>query len=278
MNAYEKAVQESLENIQIKPNEALRNRVMDSAAVGVKDSRIFRRRIFTKATAAAAIIAVFLLTTAFAFGNEVITIGSGIINTLRQITFGNSTAGHVVYEHELQIGSWGVHNRTDLDDAKDYPTGTFDSIEKAREAAPFPINEPSFLPGNVIKRESIQVVRLEDPEYPWMHFVCFGYVFSHKDGISSLGLHQVYGGPDAYFKIENISPIEKVTVGNIEALLIRAPLKLIFDDGSVVIKDEDDYMSYELYWIKDEIAYILSVGPHSGYSIETIIKIAESIG
>jgi hypothetical protein len=269
MNAYEKVIQESLENIQVDPSEALRNRVMRSANYGTDCLRVYRRRFPVRAAVIAAIITVLTFTTAFAYGNE-------IVGVIRQLMFGDSIATQVVGDNDLYVGSWGVMNRDDLIDANDYPLGLFDTLEEARQVAPFPIREPTYLPDNITGLRNVGVWRVEIEDGPWMHFVVLSYDIELKDGgVSILQLRQTYAGPDAYFVIENVSPIERVVIGNSEAVLISEPDVNAFDDGAVITNV--DTIGYSLYWLSDGIAYELSARHHDGYTMEVMIRIAESI-
>jgi hypothetical protein len=216
----------------------------------------------------AAIVAALCFTAAAAYGNE-------IVGAIRQIMFGDSIATQVVSDNDLYIGSWGVMNRNDLD-AKDYPLGLFDTLEEARQAAPFPIREPSFLPDNVTGLRSVGVWRVETTGAPWLHFVILTYdVAMESGGASTLQLIQTYAGPDAYFVIENVSPMEVVIVGGSEAVLISAPEKFAFDDGTVIVNH--DVIRYTLCWLKDGIAFELEAWNRDGHTPETMIRIAESI-
>jgi len=270
MNTYENTIQESLENIQTEPGEALRARVMKSAVSMTDSTRIYRRRLPVKVAVIAAVIAAFLLTSAFAYGSE-------IVSVIKQIMFGDSIATQVVSDSENPyVGGWGVMDREDLSEDTDYPLGLFDTLEEARQAVPFTIREPSYLPDNVTGLRDVGVWRVEDPDNPWMHFVNLSYSIALKNGGESiLQLMQIYGGSDAYLDIESVSPIEKVMVGETEAVLVSAPEKFLLDDGSVIIND--DIIGYTLYWIKDGIAYELSADYHDGYTPDTMIRIAESI-
>ena len=262
MNIYEKVIQESLENIQAEPGVALKLRVMRSANNELIDLSVYRRRIPVRAAILAAVIGALVLTTAFTFGNE-------IVGVIKQIVFGDSIATQVEKGTESTIGSWGVMDTEDLCDAKDYPLGLFDTLEEARQAAPFAISEPSYLPDNVTGLRNVGVWRAETEDIPWTHFVILSYdIALEGGGIAILQLRQTYAGPNAYFVIENVSPIEKVMVGSSEAVLITA-------EGRDWV-DTDD-MGYTLYWLYDGIAYELSAEYHDGYTPETMIRIAESI-
>jgi len=271
MNAYEKSIQDSLENIQIEPDEILRYRLMLGIKSGAVGLREVKRKIPVRAAVFAAVIAGLIFTTAFSYRNEIVSI-------INQVIFGNSTAAQVEYTDIMSSGSWGVKNREDLPDAKDYPLGMFDTLEEARLAAPFPIMVPSYLPDNVTGLYSVGVWRVEDPDNPWMHFVEVNYTIRLKNnGESGLMLRQVYAGPDAYFEIKQVFPIEidKVMVGDAEAVLISAPERFPNNDGTVRINY--DLIGYSLNWINDGIAYELRADYHDYYTPEIMIKIAESI-
>ena len=231
MNTYEKAIHESLESIQSAPSEALRSRVMRSIAGELELPRMFTRRFPLRAAVITAVIAGLILTTAATFGNE-------IIGVVRRFVFGDSTATQIVYASELALGSWGVMNRSDLDGAFDYPVGLFGTLEEARQAAPFYIREPAYLPQSVTGLRSVGVWRVESPNSPWMHFVTLNYDIPFEiDGISGtslLTLKQTYGGPDAYIAVNTVFPIEVVMVGNNEAVLI-------VDDGRALYAEGDKY-------------------------------------
>jgi hypothetical protein len=269
MNAYERNVKDCLEDIQVEPSVALRIRVMRSANNGVNDSNVFRRRFPVRAALIAAIITALAFTTAAAYGNE-------IVGVIRQLMFGDSIATQVVSDNELYVGSWGVMNRSDLSEAIDYPLGFFDTLEEARQAAPFPISEPSYLPDNISGLRNVGVWRVEIEDGPWMHFVELSYDIELKDGgVSILQLRQTYAGPDAYFYIENVSPMELVMVGGSEAVLISESDVNVFNDGAVITNV--DTIGYTLYWLSNDIAYELSASHHDGYTPEVMIRIAESI-
>jgi len=269
MNTYERAVKVSLENIQSSPRAGLKSRIMSSVDSGNEEKTpLIWRRVPIRAALIAALVGVIALTTAFTYGTEIVTV-------IRQLMFGDSIATQVIRDNDHFIGSWGVMNRNELD-AVYYPLGLFDTLEDARQAAPFPIREPSYLPDNVTGLRDVGVWRVEDPDNPWMHFVVLSYDIALKHGGESiLQLRQTYAGPDAYFVIENVSPMELVMVGSSEAVLISAPEKFIQNDGTVVINE--DIVGFTLSWLKDGIAYDLQTDYHDGYTPETMIRIAESI-
>ena len=257
MNTFENAIKESLENLQVLPSEALRNRVMQSVGDGVSNPRDFKRRLSVKAAVIAAVIAMLVLTTAATYGSEIVT-------AIKQVVFGDSIGTQLDPEHVLYIGSWGIMNRSNLDGAADYPVGLFDSLEEARLAAPFHIKEPSYLPNSVAGLRNVGVWRVEDPENPWMHFVTLNYDLVGDGRL--LELKQVYAGPDAHIEVETISSIGKIMVGDVEALLVSS------DGRDDVINDQ----SYSLWWIMDGIAYELSCYRDVA-NLETLLAIAESI-
>ena len=257
MNTFENVLKESLENIQVKPSEALHDRIMKSTASGRDSQRFYRRKSYVRAAILAAVIAAFVLTTAATYGNE-------IVAAIKQVIFGDSIGTQIIPEHELYLGSWGIMNRSNLDGAVDYPIGLFDTLEEAREAAPFYIREPAYLPDSVSGLRSVGVWRVEDPDNPWMHFVTLSYDLKRNGRL--LELTQVYAGPDAYIEVETTSSIGKIMVGDIEALLVSS------DGHDDVINDQ----SYSLWWINDGIAYELSCYQDIA-DLETLIAIAESI-
>jgi len=269
MNTYERAVQESLENIQSTPSAGLRSRIMNSVDSGIEEKTpLIWRRVPIRAALIAALVCIIAFTTAFTYGNEIVT-------AIKQLMFGDSIATQVVSDDDHYIGSWGVMSRNELD-AKDYPLGLFDTLEEARHVAPFQIREPSYLPDNVTGLRDVGVWRVEDPDNPWMHFVILSYDIALKHGgVSILQLRQTYAGPDAYFVVENVSPMDLVMVGDSEAVLISAPEKFIQNDGTVVINE--NIVGYTLCWLEDGIAYELQADYHDGYTPETMIKIAESV-
>jgi hypothetical protein len=110
---------------------------------------------------------------------------------------------------------------------------------------------------------------VEIPDKPDMHFVILGYDIALEHGGSGiLQLRQTYAGSDAYFVIENVSPIELVTVGDSEAVLVST---------EAVEWVATDDIGFKLYWLSEGIAFELSSDYHDGYTAETIIRIAESI-
>lgn len=230
---------------------------------------VYRRRIPVRAAVLAAVVAALVLTTAFTFGNE-------IVGVIRQVMFGDSIAKHVVSDNSHYLGYMGVMNIADLSDAGDYPRGLFNTLEEARQAAPFPIRAPDYLPENITGLNSVGVWCAEVENGPWMHFAIVSYdIALELGGNSILQLRQVYAGPDAYFDIESVSSIEKVMVSDVEAVLVTTEGKSDFGDGNVIINVSDT--AYALYWLKYGVAFELSVDFHDGYTPETMIRIAESI-
>ena len=275
MNLYENIIRDSLENMQIEPGDALRNRVISGAVRRETPTHTYRRRLSVKAVAIAAVISTLVLATAFTFGDEIVSI-------IKQVMFGDSVASQVVYENDNVVGSWGVKNREDLPDATDYPTGVFDTIEEARLAAPFQIRELTYLPENVTGLESVGVWRLEGID-TWMHIVTLNYYVelnyvvgnTNVIGNSYLELQQVYAGPDAYFEITNISSVEKVMIGDIEAVLISTPERVVRENGVAILNEEN--MSYSLSWLQDGFAFTLETRHHEGFTPEIMIMMAKSI-
>ena len=276
MNTFENVIKESLEDIQVKPSEALHDRIMKSVVSGRDFQRFYRRKSYVRVAILAAVIAAFLLTTAATYGSE-------IVAAIKQVIFGDSIGTQIVPEHELYLGSWGIMNRSNLDGAVDYPLGVFDTLEEAREAAPFYIREPAYLPDSVSGLRSIGVWRVEDPDNPWMHFVSLNYEIPFKfevdgvvvSGTRLLSLEQTYGGPDAYISVNTIFDIEKTMVGSNEAVLIHNEGRSLTVDAEVIIVPQNK--SYTLCWMNDGIAFVLENDYPDGVDLDTMIKIAESV-
>jgi hypothetical protein len=274
MNTYENIIQESMKNMQASPEEELKARIMKSIATGNNTSRVYRHRISVRMALIAAVIACFILTTAFAFGTE-------IYAAVSQLVFGDSTATQIVYfDDDNKIGSVGIMNRTDLEDATDYPLGLFDTIEEAREAAPFHIREPAYLPKGVSALRSVAVWRVEAEYGPWMHLVDLYYDVpfildgTRMYGGNFLSIRQMYGGPEAYITVSTVFNLEKAMVRNNEAVFI-------INEGANFINDEGETITQSghisLWWMNDGIAFELTNLKPGIVDQEAMIRIAESI-
>ena len=114
MDSYESIIKESLECIEAAPSEALRNRIMRGVVDGADTQRFYRQKSYVRTILLAAIISALVLTTAAAYGSE-------IVGAIKQFMFGDSIATQIIPEDKLHIGSFGVMNRSELAGAKDYP-------------------------------------------------------------------------------------------------------------------------------------------------------------
>lgn len=247
MKPYEVMIQNQLENIQIKPQAELRSRVLEDAATGADAPRFAGRKIGVRAAILAAVFAALSLTTAFAYGDE-------IIGALRQFMFGDSSAAQFEVIDEDIIIRFTIINRSGL-----VEPGVingyigFSTMEEARQAAPFTVREPLYLPENAVL-DMVNVARCKDGSYGYD--VQIGYTIELPDGNGRLDLFQYYAGPDAYIELDTTYSIQKTAVGGIEA--------------SVLQGEGDTY----LYWIKDDVLYELF---SRAYDLETLRAIAESV-
>ncbi|MCL2820274.1 MAG: hypothetical protein FWD38_05525 [Oscillospiraceae bacterium] len=246
---------------------------------GLKESVFIRKRrksfINVKTIKIQTLLIAFLIMFLIS-GTTVFAYSTGIVSVLKQVVFGDSIARQVVFDDDFTAGTMGVINRTELSTAPDYTQGLYTTLEEARLIAPFSIREPSYLPDNVTGLQSVGVWRVETTETPWLHYVIIVYDITLKNGNSSvLQLWQTYAGDNAFLLIDNISPVEKVIIGDIEGVLISSTGYFYDIDGKQIF--DDNITAYHLNWLKDGIAYNLHVEYHDGYTLETMIKIAESI-
>jgi len=206
---------------------------------------------------AACFVLVFAMSvTAFAYGGE-------ILNAIKSFMFGDSSATQVEYIED-RIVSMVIVNRSELVD-HDKGTGLvhYDSLEEANRYVPFTVKVPSYLPDNVIGF-SHPIIAQRKLDGTAGYDVFIQYKVDDPDNIDELNLmniDQYYIGPNAYIELETIAPIQKVMVGDVEALLVST-------EGYL------DYVQFFLYWIKDDILYEVINGC---YDLETIITIAESV-
>ena len=216
------------------------------------------------------------LITLLVSATTVIAYNTGIVSVLNQVVFGDSIARQVVFDNDYTAGTMGIINRDELNTNIDYTPGVFATLEEARSVAPFIIREPSYLPDNVTGVQSVGVWRVETTETPWLYYIIIVYDIILKNGNSSvLQLWQTYAGDNAHLLIDNISPVEKVIIGDTEGVLISSTGYFYDRDGKQIF--DENINAYHLNRLKDGIAYDLHVEYHDGYTLETMIKIAESI-
>lgn len=265
MDRYENIIRESLEAMQRKPIESLRCRVMNSAMSGADTPNVYRGKLSFRAVVIAAVIAALVFTTAAAYRVQ-------IVDIIKQLVLEDSIATQVVYEDMQQIGSFGVMNRTSLLEDEDYPLGFFNTLEEARQAAPFYIREPLFLPDSVSGLRSVGVWRVKDPDMPDLHFVILNYdIPLDGGGIGLLELRQTFAGADAYIELETTGSVEKIMIGDIEAVLIT------YESGHNAYGTVNTAAAYTIWWLKDEIAYELNNEFSGKIDLNTMVAIAESI-
>lgn len=112
---------------------------------------------------------------------------------------------------------------------EEWPTVSFDSFEELRQAAPFAVREPSYLPDGW-EFSQAELFLYEDGTYSYDVWVYYNPA-GRADSSPNIFIGQYYVGPDAYFEISlapefeiyvfrATSSAETVMVGDEEALLI----------------------------------------------------------
>lgn len=226
------------------------HREINNTAGAVVLKRSYIRRPALIATVSC-ILAALLLTTAFAYGEEIIAV-------LSQFMFGRSSIAQVdsVDGGNAAIG-FEIVNRSQTTENGDFRYTSyvqFSSFDEANQVAPFDIKEPSYIPENAALNY-IAVLQFKDKSYGYD--VQASYTIEKTNGTGSFNLFLYYAGPGAYLNIETVEPIQVIMVGDTEASAIYTK------DGTV-----------HMYWIQDEIVYELF---STSYDTETLLKIAESI-
>ena len=247
--------------MKIKPSEDTLSEVMKMTEN--------KRGTAPKTLLIAAVISVLtfaLVGTAFAYGDEII-----------QFMFGDSRAEQVDFidSNTDEDGSTSTFlTKFEIVDASDvvgyrnspeyrnhdYTYESFSSFEDAHQAAPFDMKKPSYIPDDATLRD-VEIIRLNDHTYSYDAQLY--YSVRQPDGKDSfLLLNQFYAGPGAYvdLKVVNEFTLERIMIGDIEAMMIQ-------DDVLTVI-----------YWMKDEIFFAMSSTITNGYDLETLLKIADSVG
>jgi hypothetical protein len=222
-----------------------------------------RKRISIKALLVAAVLAVALSATAFAYGSE-------IVGAIQQFMFGDSSIKQVekvgsdttftlgdgtVVDGDIAV-AMEIVNRVDYawNHDREYTSVMFSTYREANQSAPFVIKEPSYIPANATL-EKIAVPQFEDKTYGYD--IRITYNVDLPNGNGSLGLFQYYAGSDAYLNMQTVEGIQKVMVGSIEASIVN------WGDWGT-----------HLYWIQDEIVFELF---SFSYDLDTLVKIAESM-
>ena len=185
--------------------------------------------------------------------------------------------------------SLGLYERLG-DSYRDFPTspgmvwqvGHEKTVEEISQRAMFTIKEPIYLShvrwlGRPYMR-MYTLVSIDEDGY------IYGVILTYSSPAGlpfAFTLSQWYAGEDGYFEIETTNPIEKVMIGDIEALLVE----YVIDDGGGILNPrirEADMIKRELFWMQDGIVFSISGyenvrTPFASIDLETLIAIAESI-
>ena len=252
MKPHDTIIQDLRENFQEEPSMALRNRIYKSAIEKPAASYIAKRKMGLSAAIIATMFALFSLTTAFAYGGEIIAF-------VQQFMFGNSSAEQAEKLDGYVIGFDIIHRSDLVDWTKNDGGKAFTTIEEANEFAAFTIKLPTYLPDNVIGLETVYVQKYKDGTAGYDVHV--RYSVQTPNGTTGFSVNQYYAGPDAYVELKTIHPIQKVMVGDAEASLVHG-------------ESSFNRIGYHLYWMKDDILYEY-IG--DCYDLETILAIASSM-
>jgi hypothetical protein len=243
MKTYDEIIHILKDNMRAEPGGGLRDLILDSAGAA-EPSRV-KRRVSMNAVLAAAVIVVLSLTTAFAYGEAIMT-----------FMFGDSIAAQV---HKIDSDSdavvrFRIVNESALASHIGNGLHEFDTVEEADQFGLMPVKAPDYLPENVTGLERVSIGKAE-----WGAIAVVTYRVEAPNRSSLLSIHQHYAGPDAYVELETIYAIQKIMIGGVEA--------------SVVYDEHED--ETQIYWIKDDVLLILYSGKE--YDLETLLAIAESV-
>jgi len=289
MNRYETMIQAELENMQTRPGEGLRERILTDAAVGAVPAAP-RRSVRGRTVLISAVIAALMTTTVLAYGN-----------VLRELVFGDSRAAQVetvynpnrggirtgvvyqpwrisVYDQNGvdQMGEFVSHSRLYESDwwlemlgrAETERLGLVPDVETAYYA-PFAIRKPAYLPENT-ELADIWIAHGQRGDAIMLYFV-------NRAGIGhgSIALTLFYVGSGGYFEIETTDIFDEVMVGDVNALRMDIPILVqpsFYDETS-------EYTIQHLIWAADDYVYVLTntYGP-TMERVYDLVAIAESIG
>jgi len=185
------------------------------------------------------------------------------VDAIRQITFGHSFATQIEAGSDADYGRYDfVNSSVKHINSTVMPVKT---LVEAKDKAAFNFIAPTYIP----ERTIIEAIYLEYNEIDSCAYavvVCFSIDVSNSSMITgSLGftLSQYYVGPDAYLDIVTMGNIEKIDLGEIEALLITN------DFGNPY-----GYINIDILWINDETVFWL----HStALFLEPLLTMANSI-
>ena len=267
-------IQELSECMQTKPCDGLKVRVLESAA-GDAAHYSPKQKMGFRTLLIAAAIALFLLTTGFVYGGE-------LIQTIKQLTIkefwipGNIRITQLerweplqeTMEDESQIaGLFKIRDVNHCIPHYGYYAGeaVFSSVDELAQAAAFEVKAPKYIPSNA---EFSQAIGLRFSKDEQIHadeqiFVVDISYKVHKwfgEGSLFLTLFCAKAPPDTtiWTGYATDQPIEQVMIGEFGA--------------AAIFNDDEKYI--KLLWKNADVQYELSSGT---YDLETLIAIAESI-
>ena len=266
------------------PSEALIQDTKDKMEASIAKMRLpgHSRNLI----AIAAVLIVALSTTTIALGGEIAAM-------LRQISFGRSEATQVESLGDGIGPHIAVMSGSELEVEVNYGEGLleafdehtrytlFETMEEARSAVPFELTEPAYLPESVIGFGGAYVYYFIIDQAPDKNIVSFWYDIDIPNiyGIPGgrISLWQEYIGPEAYIEMTTISTVERVMVGDIEAVFSFA------DSSTDSLSDSDPFRGWarcSITWIKNGFLFELTnsaIWAESLYDLDTMIAIAASV-
>jgi hypothetical protein len=263
MKPHDTIIQTLRDCLQDQPGEALQNRVFNSAMAGAAVSHPVKRKIRLKPLLVAATLVVVLASTAFAFSDEIrqFMFGTSKIEQVEGFCTVEFPLGQPVLRYTIQNGLYQLIPQRDEDMVE------FSTVEELRQAAAFNVKEPN-IPLNAELCNVIGWKYTEEKQLYAAHLY-YNIIFNEADKFRerhTLSFRQYDAGPDAYFDVETVYPIQQVKIGKIEA--------------SLAWYQGEDSESMNLYWMKNGILYELGyygLSPDREFGLDTLIAIAESV-
>jgi len=266
---------------KLNPNEERKQSIMNKIQENMQENQNPRkRRISGRTVLIAAIIAALTITTALAYGGVIQEFIFGDSRAVRvEVVEEPNTQGTASYwidGEEIEVVETepmriAVYNQNGVEligrvsDTTPFYVGLpMDGWDEWDDQyAPFTIRKPSYLPMD----SALSLVQLAQDEYGDAVAVTLNFTFG---GGSSWVLGQFYVGQEGYFELETTYPIEKVMIGDIEALLMEMPIAVSGVDQTWRV----------LTWMSDGYVFMLdhAADTTQGLDLETLIAIAESIG
>jgi len=261
----------------------------------------------------AAVLGVALITTALAYGDEIIQFLSreSVISQVEfeeyyakyednSISISRPNIINEIMDRSVPNVEWTWEYLNNIP-VEDWPVVSFDNSEELHQAAPFSIREPSYLP-NGWRFSQGELFLYQDGSYSydaWIYYRRISQVgFNPYRFNPYICLFQYYVGPDAYFDIavadeyhfhfvRGTNEVETVSIGGEDALLIVNVHEYDVIEGL-------RQTLVELVWTHEDMAYKLvsanmhyfgerrDIYPYSKVydldeMIEMLIAIAESI-